>query len=221
MNIPPKLAIFSRRLELTIMTLAIVLVGSISAICRSLMTSGRRFKSRAMNRQVKLPSINRRVKLSIIMLAIVVVGLGLALDSYGVIYSKVAVDSSGSIVTTVTYADPSSSTSPETQGTLKVYSDSACTVPVTAVNWGSIAPGGTTSQVVYLKNTANVPLTLSLTTANWNPTAAASSLVISWDKQATVLSAGQSVAATMTLSVASSVSGITTFSTQIIIAGTG
>jgi hypothetical protein len=159
-------------------------------------------------------AMDKRINLSITVLAIIVVGLALAVDTYGSLYSKATLNSSGTIITTVSYADNSESQ------ILKVYSDSACTTAMTAVNWGYLSPGDTTTKVVYLKNTGNTPLTLSLTTANWSPTAAASSLVISWDKQATVLAAGQSIKATMTLSVAPSTSGITSFSTQIIISGT-
>jgi len=166
--------------------------------------------------------MDRRLNLSLVILAISIVALALALDTYGVIYTKTTLDTTGSIITTtVTYGQSEGSSTTTQQSTLNVYSDSACTTAVTSINWGSIAPGGTTSKVIYLKNTGNTPLTLSLSTANWNPTAAASQLIISWNKQDTVLAAGQSVAATVTLAVSSSVSGITSFSTQIIIAGTG
>ena len=103
-----------------------------------------------------------------------------------------------------------------------VYSDSACTVPLTTINWGSASPGGTVSQTVYIKNTQGAAsLTLGMTTSNWNPTSANGPLTVTWNQQGKVLAPGQSAAAVLTLALSSSVTGITTFSVQISISGTG
>jgi len=103
-----------------------------------------------------------------------------------------------------------------------VYSDSACTVPLTTINWGSASPGGTVSQTVYVKNTQGAAsLTLGMTTSNWNPTSANGPLTVTWNQQGKVLAPGQSTAAVLTLALSSSITGITTFSVQISISGTG
>ena len=73
---------------------------------------------------------------------------------------------------------------------LGVYSDSACTQTVTALNVGTLNPGGTATQTVYIKNTGNIPETLTMTTNNWTPTNASSSLTLTWNRQNTVLNAG-------------------------------
>jgi hypothetical protein len=103
---------------------------------------------------------------------------------------------------------------------LGVYSDSACTQTVTALNVGSLIPGGTATQTVYVKNTGTVPETLTMTINNWNPTTASSSLTLTWNRQSTVLNAGQSIQATLTLAVASSTGILTTFSCDVTITGT-
>jgi hypothetical protein len=103
---------------------------------------------------------------------------------------------------------------------LGVYSDSACTQTVTTLNVGTINSGGTATQTVYVKNTGNVPETLTMTTANWNPSNASSSLTLSWNRQSYVLPAGQSIQANLTLTAASNTNGLTTFSCDVTLTGT-
>lgn len=103
---------------------------------------------------------------------------------------------------------------------LGVYSDSACTQTCTALNVGTINSGGTGTQTIYIKNTGNVPETLTMTASNWNPSTANSSLTLTWNQQNTVLPAGQSIQATLTLTAASNTGSLTTFSCSVTITGT-
>ena len=34
-----------------------------------------------------------------------------------------------------------------------VYSDAACTLELTSIDWGSVYPGGSVSRTIYVKNT--------------------------------------------------------------------
>ena len=103
---------------------------------------------------------------------------------------------------------------------LGVYSDSACTQTVTSLNVGTLNPGGTTSQTVYIKNTGNVAETLTMNVNNWSPTNASSSLTLTWNRQNTVLNAGISIQATLTLTAASNTGSLTTFSCDVTLTGT-
>jgi hypothetical protein len=103
---------------------------------------------------------------------------------------------------------------------LSVYSDSACTQTVTALNVGTLNPGGTASQTVYIKNSGNVPETLTMTTNNWTPTSASSSLTLTWNRQNTVLNAGASIQAILTLTAVANTGSLTTFSCDVILTGT-
>jgi hypothetical protein len=103
---------------------------------------------------------------------------------------------------------------------LGVYSDSACTQTVTALTVGTISPGGTATQTVYIKNTGNIPETLTMTTNNWAPSSASSSLTLTWNRQNTVLNAGASIQATLTLTAASSTGSLTTFGCDVTFTGT-
>ena len=73
---------------------------------------------------------------------------------------------------------------------LGVYSDSDCTIPVTALNVGTLSPGGTATQTVYIKNTGNVAETLTMTTGNWSPSNANTYLTLTWNRGNTVLNPG-------------------------------
>ena len=103
---------------------------------------------------------------------------------------------------------------------LGVYSDSACTQTVTSLNVGTLNPGGTGTQTIYIKNTGNIPETLTMTTNNWTPTNASSSLTLNWNRQNTVLNAQASIQATLTLTAASNTGSLTTFSCDITLTGT-
>jgi hypothetical protein len=103
---------------------------------------------------------------------------------------------------------------------VSIYLDSACTQPCTNINWGTLNPGATATQTIYVKNTGTVPITLSLSTSSWSPSNANSYLTLQWNKENTVLNAGASTQATLTLTVASNTGSLTTFSFNVVITGT-
>jgi hypothetical protein len=103
---------------------------------------------------------------------------------------------------------------------VEVYYDAACTQTCSTINVGTLSPGSTFPQTVYVKNTGTVPLTLSLTTNDWNPTAASTYLTLSWNRQNHVLNAGASCEATLTLSAAKNTGSLTTFGFSATITGT-
>jgi hypothetical protein len=103
---------------------------------------------------------------------------------------------------------------------LGVYSDSGCTQPATALNVGTLNPGSNATQTIYIKNTGNIPETLTMTANNWNPTNATSSLTLTWNRQNTVLDSGTSIQATITLTAAANTGSLTTFSFNVILTGT-
>jgi hypothetical protein len=140
-----------------------------------------------------------------LVIVLIVVAFALAASTLAAINVSQNMSSSGAILT-----------SPN----IGVYSDSACTTPVTTLSWGSVAAGSNATQTVYVKNTGTGSITLSMTVSNWSPAAASTYITITWDQQGTQLSAGQSVAATLTLTVSSSITGVTSFSNTITISGT-
>lgn len=102
-----------------------------------------------------------------------------------------------------------------------VYWDQACTNAVSSISWGQLEPGSNVNKSIYIKNTGNSAVTLSLATSNWNPSSASSYMTLGWNYNGQPVNANAVVQVTLTLSVLSSVSGITDFSFDIIIAATG
>ena len=134
-----------------------------------------------------------------------IIAISLTITTYGAISATHTISSSGSIATSAG---------------LGVYYDYACTNPITSVNWGSLSPGSTAYQTVYVKNTGSgVSLVLDLDTSSWAPSGADGYLTVNWDKTGVTLSPGQSVQASISLYVAPSITGISSFSVQILITG--
>jgi uncharacterized repeat protein (TIGR01451 family) len=101
-----------------------------------------------------------------------------------------------------------------------VYSDSGCTTVLSSISWGTLNPGDTKTYTLYVKNTGTVSITLTMAVTNWNPSSASSYITVNWDKQNSVLAAGSSVKATLTLVVSSNISSVTDFSFDVTVTGT-
>jgi hypothetical protein len=100
-----------------------------------------------------------------------------------------------------------------------VFRDSACTQSLSTLNWGTLRPGTSANRTIYVKNTGNVPVTLNMTLTSWNPSAAASYITLTWNRQGTILSQGNSISALLVLSVSANVNGFTSFACTTFIAG--
>jgi len=126
----------------------------------------------------------------------------------------------------VVYALTSVSVYLQSVGTVKavgvgVYWDSGCSQAVSSIDWGLADPGSVRNVTVYVKNEGNAPITLSLQTVNWNPAEAADYISLSWDYGGQAIGVNQVVAVTLSLSISSNIQGITTFSFDVVVAGSG
>jgi hypothetical protein len=109
-----------------------------------------------------------------------------------------------------------------TTANIGIYSDSACTQPLSAIDWGNLTVGTTSNYLVYVKNMGNVRQTISLSANAWVPSTAAQYLDVTWDQNNTALNPAQVVTGNIKLAVATIVdTDITTFSNNITITGTG
>jgi hypothetical protein len=103
---------------------------------------------------------------------------------------------------------------------LGVYSDVGCTQTVSTLNFGTLNPGGTATQTIYVKNTGNIAETLTMSTANWNPSNASTLLTLTWNRNNYVLPTAQSIQATLTLTATANTGSLTTFSCDVTLTGT-
>jgi len=138
-----------------------------------------------------------------LIIALAATGLFLSLVTAGIIATQ-TVASNGTITTV----------------NVGAYSNSDCTENCTSISWESLYPGNSTSQIIYVKNTGTVPITLSMTADSWEPTDADDYLTLTWNPEYETLNPGQSTPATLTLSAASDTGDLTTFNFNIIITGT-
>ena len=108
---------------------------------------------------------------------------------------------------------------PTGTSSIGIYWDSNCTNKVSSINWGMVELGSSKNVTVYVKNTENVALTLSLSAENWNPANASKYMSLSWDYNGQPINPNTVIRITLTLTVFANVTGITDFSFDIIITG--
>ncbi len=96
-----------------------------------------------------------------------------------------------------------------------VYWDSACTNAVSSINWGILNPGSSKDETIYIRNEGNTTVTLAMTTSNWNPSNASDYITLNWNYDGQPFEVGEVIQVTLTLSVSSSIEGITSFSFDI------
>jgi len=91
----------------------------------------------------------------------------------------------------------------------EVYSDIGLMVPLTNIAWGTLEPGQDSSKSCYIKSISNVDVRLNMTLGNWNPANATNYLSLTWNVENNLLNPEGNVQATLTIHVASNVTGIT------------
>jgi hypothetical protein len=101
------------------------------------------------------------------------------------------------------------------------YWDENLTAKVNLIDWGTLEPGAQKSFLIYFQNEGNSAVTLSQSTSNWNPSAAATYLTLNWDYNGQTIEADKNLQVTLTLSVSANITGITNFGFDIIVVGTG
>jgi len=146
----------------------------------------------------------------------VVAGATIALVTYALALSLV-----GPVLSAVQTSRTVSNT-----GTVKaigvgVYWDNQCTNPLSSINWGTLEPGSSTNVTCYIRNEGNSPSNLSMTKSNWNPPNASNYITLNWNYGGQIINPSGVIQVTFTLAVSASIQGITSFSFDITIIGSG
>jgi hypothetical protein len=81
------------------------------------------------------------------------------------------------------------------------YTDASSTTVVELVEWGPINVGDSATELIYINSTSNVPVTLSLLTADWLPVGADTYITVTWDLEGVVINPAEILEATVTLTV--------------------
>jgi len=96
-----------------------------------------------------------------------------------------------------------------------IYSDPACTMNLTAIDWGNRHPGDVVAYLMYARNSGNVNITLSHNITDWVPVNAPNYLTITWNYTGYILRPSNVSTIMWTLAVAPNITGISTFSFKI------
>lgn len=144
-------------------------------------------------------SPNRKILLLLVLSLIVV---GFSAVSLALINHMITIPSLGKI---------------EYPPSIGIYQDSSCSEKVTSLDWGVAEPGLTRNETIYIRNEGSAPTILYLNTTNWNPQEASNYITLSWDYNEEAIEQKHVVQVTLTLSISSSIEGITTFAFDIII----
>jgi hypothetical protein len=102
---------------------------------------------------------------------------------------------------------------------ISLWKDANCTQNLTAILWGTLTPNQTTSCACYIRNEGATNAKLNMTSSSWNPSNTSSYMSFSWNREAYVLLPSSSVQAIFTLNIFSNITGITSFSFNIVVTG--
>lgn len=108
---------------------------------------------------------------------------------------------------------------------LQIYADADATVPLTSYNWSTIAPGGSRTLTMYLKNTGTTTFATRLTTSDWVlkqnrvtlPATYQRYFNVTWDFEDVPIAPQQIATAHITLRVLSNITSVTDFAFNMII----
>ena len=99
-----------------------------------------------------------------------------------------------------------------------LYTDQACTIPVESIQWGTLEPGETANQTLYIRNEGDQKTTLTMTTSNWNPASSSSHISLNWNYTGQTLEVNQTIPVKFMLSISENIQGVTDFSFDITLA---
>jgi hypothetical protein len=151
-------------------------------------------------------TLNKNTKIMAALFALIAISIALTYTTYAALTANQTLNSVGNVKTTAG---------------LGIYQDSACTTPLTNINWGNATPGSAITEIIYVKNIGQgTSLALSMATSGWNPTNASGPITVTWNCEGTRVYPGQSVAAVLTANVSPTIADISNFNVQITITGT-
>ena len=102
-----------------------------------------------------------------------------------------------------------------------IYWDSACTNRTISISWGLLEPGSNRTVTVYVRNEGKAAITLAEAIQNWNPSTAASYMTLAWNYASQTISMNQVLQVKLTLVVSPTISGISSFTFNLMITATG
>lgn len=104
---------------------------------------------------------------------------------------------------------------------INAYEDEACTIEITEVDWGELSPSEVKGAYIYLKNTGNSPVNVTMHTENWSPVAGSQYMTLTWNMTQPEMQPNEVVYVELRLTVAADITGINEFWFDIVITAVG
>ena len=108
---------------------------------------------------------------------------------------------------------------PEPEVEIDVYEDLACTTVQSAIDWGEIEAGASSSVTIYIKNNGDTDILLGLDSENWTSENINNYTTLSWDDYGEALTPGEVRGVTLTLDVNSDCPSMNDFGFDVVIIG--
>lgn len=140
----------------------------------------------AKNRWNLLSDVERRcidTKSMFKAILLICLGIGLAVPSIYGAYQAITIQNTGFM------------------GVVGAFTDVALTQPVSSFAWGTVYPGTTVNQTVYLKNFSGNNVTVTMAVSNWTPFNASQYMTVTWDHQNSILYSGVAEQTTLSLTM--------------------
>ena len=101
-----------------------------------------------------------------------------------------------------------------------IYWNQNCTNKTLTLNWGNITPNSENTLEVFIRNEGNSKASLYLSTTEWIPKAASNCIRLEWNYSNQILSPGQIIPISLTLTVSPEIGGVSDFTYNTIITAT-
>ena len=100
-----------------------------------------------------------------------------------------------------------------------LFSDQQCTQNCDSMSWGGIYAGESASKNIYVKNTGDANITLSMSITDWIPESADGPISMTWNREDYTLDPEETIHATLTLTISENTDGISNFGYKMLITG--
>ena len=100
-----------------------------------------------------------------------------------------------------------------------LFLDQQCTQNCDSMSWGGIYAGESASKTIYVKNTGDANITLSMSITDWIPESADGPISMTWNRENYTLDPEETIQATLTLTISENTDGISNFGYKMLITG--
>ena len=100
-----------------------------------------------------------------------------------------------------------------------LFLDQQCTQNCESMSWGGIYAGESASKTIYVKNTGDATITLSMTMTDWIPESADGPISMTWNRENYTLEPQETIQAALTLTISENANNISNFGYKMLITG--